>query len=64
MANVGDVTSDADMEELVAATIDRYGRLDILVTNAGIDGAENYVDLTRDEFERYLQVHITVLHAR
>src|SRR5437016_1184630 len=58
VAHFGDVTSTADVDELVAQTIERFGRLDIVVSNAGIDGGINYADLTRDELERYLRVHI------
>jgi short-subunit dehydrogenase len=32
----GDVTSEADGQRLVAAAHDRFGRLDVLVTNAGV----------------------------
>ena len=34
-ALVGDVTSDADMQALVARALDRFGRLDVMVCNAG-----------------------------
>lgn len=35
-AAVGDVSQSADRERLVAETCERYGRLDVLVNNAGI----------------------------
>jgi 3-oxoacyl-[acyl-carrier protein] reductase len=34
---VGDVTSEADVDRLVATTYDRFGQIDVLVNNAGID---------------------------
>jgi 3-oxoacyl-[acyl-carrier protein] reductase len=33
---VGDVTSEADVDRLVATTYDRFGQIDVLVNNAGI----------------------------
>jgi NAD(P)-dependent dehydrogenase (short-subunit alcohol dehydrogenase family) len=35
LAVAGDVTSEADREKLVAATLQRFGRIDALVNNAG-----------------------------
>jgi NADP-dependent 3-hydroxy acid dehydrogenase YdfG len=36
LTRITDVTRYADMEELVAVAVDGYGRLDVLVSNAGI----------------------------
>jgi NAD(P)-dependent dehydrogenase (short-subunit alcohol dehydrogenase family) len=58
IANFGDVSSTADVDEMVAQTIERFGRLDIVVSNAGIDQGIEFLDLTRDELERYLRVHV------
>lgn len=67
IANLGDITSTADVDDLVAQTIDRFGRLDIVVGNAGIDGGIEYSQLTPGELDRYLRVHVVgsylVTHA-
>ena len=34
---VGDVTSEADVDRLVTTTYERFGQIDVLVNNAGID---------------------------
>jgi NAD(P)-dependent dehydrogenase (short-subunit alcohol dehydrogenase family) len=54
-----DVTVEADVEELVAAAVERHGRLDVLVNNAGEGGTSGgiaTVDL--DRLNRTLAVHI------
>ncbi|MDJ0366545.1 SDR family oxidoreductase [Hymenobacter sp. H14-R3] len=33
-----DVSQEADVQHLVAATLERYGRLDYLINNAGVEG--------------------------
>jgi NAD(P)-dependent dehydrogenase (short-subunit alcohol dehydrogenase family) len=53
------VTVEADVEELVAAAVERHGRLDVLVNNAGEGGTSGgiaTVDL--DRLNRTLAVHI------
>lgn len=45
---VGDITSAESCLDLVSACIDRFGRLDLLVNNAGIYHAAN-AELTSDE---------------
>lgn len=36
LAVPGDVTSDADQQALIDTTLERYGRIDVLVNNAGV----------------------------
>jgi NAD(P)-dependent dehydrogenase (short-subunit alcohol dehydrogenase family) len=38
-----DVAEEADIERMVAAAVDRFGRLDILFNNAGVGGAFGHV---------------------
>ena len=55
-----DVTSESDLAELVAATLDRFGRIDVLVNNAGIIGPTAPVqDVTRDDWEAVMDVNVT-----
>src|SRR5437588_12395195 len=43
-----DVTSTARVDALVASTTARFGRLDVLVNNAGLGGQTPVVDMTDD----------------
>jgi len=54
----GDVTSAADIDRAVAAAVERYGRLDILVNAAGIMLSTRFFDLEEDEFERVIAVSL------
>ena len=55
-----DVTSAADMDALAQAAVDRFGRLDIWVNNAGGSNVSMpRVDLPEDEWERALAVNLT-----
>ena len=42
-----DVSKDADIERLFAATLERFGRLDVLVNNAGKSHAAPLMTVTR-----------------
>ncbi|WP_297106142.1 SDR family NAD(P)-dependent oxidoreductase [uncultured Devosia sp.] len=70
MPGVCDVTDDAGMRDLVARTIDTFGRLDIVVANAGINGMwAPIAKLRPEEWDKtiavnlrgtYLTIHHTV----
>jgi 3-oxoacyl-[acyl-carrier protein] reductase len=45
-------------EELVAATVERFGRLDVLVTNAGILRDRVLWKMTDDDFDDVVRVHL------
>ena len=58
-AVVCDVTSTAAVDALIASAVERMGRLDVLVNNAGLGGQTPVVDMTDDEWDRVLNVTLT-----
>jgi short-subunit dehydrogenase len=60
----GDVTQSPAMEAAVAQTLERFGRLDILIANAGIGLRGELVNTSWQDIETLLHVNIDgVLHA-
>ncbi|MGH6960347.1 MAG: SDR family NAD(P)-dependent oxidoreductase [Dongiaceae bacterium] len=53
-----DVSSQADNRALVAAALERFGRVDILVQNAGIYPLTMIADISPDEWDRVLAVNL------
>jgi len=53
-----DVTQVEDIRQLVAATLERFGRIDIVVNNAGIDCEAPVVDLDIELLDRCLAVNV------
>jgi glucose 1-dehydrogenase len=53
-----DVSRRADVEALVARTLERHGRIDALVNNAGIAHACEFLDLAEADFDRVLAVNL------
>jgi len=56
-----DVTSAASCAEVVAGVIDRFGRLDVLVNNAGISSRSAFRDLDEAEWDRMMNVNLKSL---
>ena len=54
-----DVADDGDIERLVQATIDRHGRIDVLVNNAGVGEPVPATDEPADVFRRTVAVNLT-----
>jgi 3alpha(or 20beta)-hydroxysteroid dehydrogenase len=63
MATIGayrhaDVSRDADVEDLVAAALELYGRLDVMVNNAAVQIERELVETTEEELDRVLAVNL------
>src|SRR5579862_1068022 len=54
---VADVTSDADMTAFVAAAVQRYGRLDVMICNAGFGIAGTIDNVTPEQMRKLLDVN-------
>jgi NAD(P)-dependent dehydrogenase (short-subunit alcohol dehydrogenase family) len=54
-----DVTSEDDWRRAVATAEDRFGRLDVLVNNAGVGGAGRLEDVALDEWNRVMEINST-----
>jgi cyclopentanol dehydrogenase len=52
-----DVTSEADWANAVATAERLYGRLDVLVNNAGIGGGSRIEDTTAEQWDRMMDVN-------
>ncbi|HEU0115591.1 MAG TPA: SDR family oxidoreductase, partial [Thermomicrobiales bacterium] len=51
-----DVSADADARRMIAAAVDRFGRLDILVANAGIIPLEDAMEATAESWDRVMSI--------
>jgi NAD(P)-dependent dehydrogenase (short-subunit alcohol dehydrogenase family) len=56
--NDSDVSTPEGGRDLVAAAIEHFGRIDLLVNNAGICGSQLFEDATLDDFDHYWRVHL------
>lgn len=52
------LTSAADVEALVAKTVETYGKLDILYNNAGINLFAQLVDTKEEDWDKVMQVNV------
>jgi NAD(P)-dependent dehydrogenase (short-subunit alcohol dehydrogenase family) len=59
LAVTGDVSSDADVADLASAVIERYGRVDVLVNNAGISSITPAEDTDPARWRQVLEVNLT-----
>jgi NADP-dependent 3-hydroxy acid dehydrogenase YdfG len=58
VANPCDVRDPAQVEALVSATVERFGRLDIVVANAGVGAYGSFLELRPDHVEEMIDVNV------
>ena len=54
-----DLRSQDSIETVAAKTLERFGRIDVLVNNAGANLRRKAVDLTRDEWDELMAINVT-----
>ncbi|HKY15356.1 MAG TPA: SDR family NAD(P)-dependent oxidoreductase [Microthrixaceae bacterium] len=58
VAHVGDVSSAAGAEGLVQTALERWGRLDVALNNAGISRDRMLVNLSESDWDDVIRVHL------
>lgn len=58
MAATVDVTNAAQVDAMVARAMDAWGRIDILINNAGILRDKTFAKMTLDDFRAVVEVHL------
>jgi NAD(P)-dependent dehydrogenase (short-subunit alcohol dehydrogenase family) len=53
-----DVRELEQLESIVAATVERFGRLDILVANAGVGAYGPFLDLSREHLDEMIDINL------
>jgi glucose 1-dehydrogenase len=53
-----DVTKVADLHKMVQTAIDTYGRLDVLVNNAGMETRASILDTSEEDYDRVLGINL------
>ena len=53
-----DVSKVADLQSLVDAAVKNFGRLDIMVNNAGVETRTSVLDTTEEQYQRVLDINL------
>ena len=53
-----DVSKVGDLEKLVAAAVGAFGRVDIMVNNAGVETRTSVLDTSEDQFDRVISIDL------
>jgi 3-oxoacyl-[acyl-carrier protein] reductase len=55
---VGDVTKPDDVESAVGRALDLFGRLDVLINNAGVDYLEPFLEIPLERWDQIMTVNL------
>ena len=59
LAVTGDIVEPATADRIIGATLDRFGRIDTLVNNAGVYISKPFTRYTADDYARIVGVNLT-----
>jgi NAD(P)-dependent dehydrogenase (short-subunit alcohol dehydrogenase family) len=54
-----DLGKRSEVDNMVETTVKEFGKVDILINNAGIQLAKPFIDLTEDEWHRVMNINLT-----
>ncbi|MCR6485200.1 SDR family oxidoreductase [Amycolatopsis sp. OK19-0408] len=54
-----DVTREDQVQALIDGAVDHFGRIDVMVNNAGLGGTKSVLEMTDDEWSRVLDITLT-----
>jgi glucose 1-dehydrogenase len=53
-----DVSRPSDLQAMIGKAVDSYGRLDVLINNAGIETRSSLLDTTETDFDKVIAVNL------
>jgi glucose 1-dehydrogenase len=53
-----DVSKVADLERLIAAGVKAFGKIDVMVNNAGVETRTSILDTTESQYEKVLEINL------
>ena len=59
VASQADISTEDGAAAVVNTAVSEFGRVDIVINNAGITAGKPFLDVTADDLRRHLDVHVT-----
>jgi len=53
-----DVSKVADLQRLIGAAVEKFGRVDIMVNNAGVETRTSILDTTEQQYDKVLSINL------
>ncbi|MGI5827074.1 MAG: SDR family NAD(P)-dependent oxidoreductase [Patescibacteria group bacterium] len=54
-----DVSKSAEVDNLVQAAVDKFGRLDVMVNNAGVGDSHSLIETTDEDWDKIISINLT-----
>ncbi len=55
---LADVSKRDDLQRLIAAAVEKFGRVDIMVNNAGVETRTSILDTTEEQYDKVLNINL------